>query len=179
MYHFILRKKRVTKIIKETFGILVAVAMVAEFLTLVWFTGGPSSLSPCLPLLEVLQHSEGLLKPLWITGGGFINEKPENSEITGRGKWCSGLWASSVLPHHHFHHHPLSPTGFESSVLNIPSIGTCQENFSARLPTFNSPSWSCRWVLENLGKQDLIDSLIKHNKKRFWLVYMIIVQWCW
>ena len=64
MYHFILRKKRVTKIIKETFGILVAVAMVAEFLTLVWFTGGPSSLPPCLPLLEVLQHSEGLLKPL-------------------------------------------------------------------------------------------------------------------
>ena len=179
MYHFILRKKRVTKIIKETFGILVAVAMVAEFLTLVWFTGGPSSLSPCLPLLEVLQHSEGLLKPLWITGGGFINEKPENSEITGRGKWRSGLWASSVLPHHHFHHHPLSPTGFECSVLDIPSIGTCQENFSVRLPTFNSPSWSCRWVLENLGKQELIDSLIKHNKKRFWLVYMIIVQWCW
>ena len=52
------------------------------------------------------------------------------------------------------------------------------KNFSVRLPTCNSPSWSCRWVLENLGKQELIDSLIKHNEKRFWLVYMIIVQWC-
>ena len=71
---------------------------------------------------------------------------------------------------------PDSLTGFESSVLDIPSIGTCQENFSVRVPTYKAPSWSCKWVLENLGKQELIDSLIKHNKKGFWLVYMIIEQ---
>ena len=87
------------------------------------------------------------------------------------GKLCPSPSSFSLPPPR-----PDSLTGFESSVLDIPSIGTCQENFSVRVPTYNAPSWSCKWVLENLGKQELIDSLIKHNKKGFWLVYVIIEQ---